>query len=301
MEETGRSFQRFQISKFATLILAAISILSLSGCPNVFSESAQKTSDEALLYQANLAANTRDWTGAITIINSMTAAGRARRETRYNLASYYAGRCGMELLGFATDLVDGFGGGQLLWPVLMNMMKSATASEVADCVAAETELLAISTTPSDRTADENILLAFVEFAKMGAVLATSGADTNDDGSIEGAFDPCTDDASNIEDANIQKLATGLTIGITSLSAAGSGVAGDALGDIDAMCDAVDTFMAQPAGTFCGQTAEADFTGSELLVMRALIKSAEVGFNTCSGPLGQTAAGTASDCHCPVVP
>lgn len=277
-------------------ILAILLFLSpwlsgASGCPNLFSEAASKTGDPALLYQAQRLIDSGDFTDAITAIQSMTATGQAQRTTKVTLASAYAGRCGLVLTSLAGDLSSGIGDGSTLYPVLLSHMVTATSAEVDDCKQAETTLLSISSTASDRTSDENVLLAFVEFAKLGAILAASGVDADDNGTIDGAFDACTNDASNIVDADVQHIGTAITIAIESLSASGTAVADEITGTFTETCDAIDSALGTTG--FCEQTDTSDFDATETKGLRALIKSNELGFNTCSGAVASSLA-----CLCP---
>lgn len=284
------------MKKWIIFTLIAPLLMSATTCQNAYLESADKTSDDALLFDADEKANSNDWTGAINDINSMTAQGQAKRETKQALGSYYAGRCGLNLLNLAQKVKDG---GINIWPMVMSYMAGATAAQLADCESAEATILSIDGTATNRTPDENILLVFIEMAKMGASLASSNADANHDGAIDGSFDACS--TSDISDASIAQLGTGLTITLASLSAANSSIAGSISSTMNTLCTTLDTDLG--VSGFCNQFAASDFTSKppELLALRALIKSNELGFNTCGGPFGQDQTGTANDCICPVHP
>ncbi len=273
-------------------------IMGATGCPNAFLESANKTSDEALLFSAEIRANASDWTGAIADISKMTTGGLAKRETKTALASYYAGRCGLNLLRFADSLKNGVG---TIWPLLAHTMIGATASQFNDCKTAETTLLSINAVPAARTNDENMLLAFVEFAKMGADLVSTGADANGDGALDAGFDPCM--TASIPDASVQELGTGLTIAMSSLGASGSSVAGSTSATFASLCATIEGSGPGQFGMtgFCSTTTASGFNASAVLALRALMKSNEVGFNSCSGTIGTDPVGTVNDCVCPVTP
>jgi hypothetical protein len=259
-------------------------IMGVSSCPNALSEFADKKSDDALLFDARTSIDKRDWTSAITSINSMTSSGLAKHDTKIALASAYAGRCGLDLILLA-DAVSSQISSTKIWPILMKFMNGV--SSTADCKTAEATALTVAS--ADRTSDDNVFLAFVEFAKMGAVLAVSGA--NSSGSISGSFNSCTNNAANILDADVGELGTGLTITVSALNAAGSTIGGTTISTVSSLCTTIDGLTGTPG--FCNKTTAAQFSANELLAIRALIKSNELGFNTCSGAVFSTGA-----CSCP---
>lgn len=268
-------------------LIAAPFLMAVTGCPNAFVESAQKNTDEALLFNAEQSANARRWDEAINSMNAMSPAGKAKRESKAALASYYAGRCGLNLLDFAQAIKDQMPASKI-WPLAMRAQTGATISDLADCVLAEQTLVSIDSDANHRTPDENIELVFIEVAKMGAALAQSNADADHDGVVDGTFNACS--TSDIADAAVAELGSGLMLTLRAIQASGASFGGDITSSVSSMCTAIE---AQPGMTgFCSHTSASDFTGPLLLGLRALIKSNEVGFNSCGGAVG---SGT---CVCP---
>jgi hypothetical protein len=290
MKNQNSSRKKCQMKKIRNWTLLGITasfLMSATGCPNAFLESANKTSDDALLFSAEQHANNSEWSAAITDISGMTSDGKAKRETKQALASYYGGRCGLNLLGLAQSLKDNSPSTKL-WPIVMRFMVSATAAQLADCKLGEQTILSIDTVPANRNANENVLLAFLEFVKMGAALASSNADANHDGVVDGAFDACS--AVDIVDTSVQELGTGLTIMARALAASGFGASG--ISDLVAnLCTTMDAYQAG----FCNTTNAADFVpgSAAMKAIRALMKSNEIGFNSCGGSIGSSLA-----CSCP---
>lgn len=290
---SGRTERKWILE--ARLIVLAICLPLLcgaSGCPNMYAELADTGTDEALLFQAKQLLNGGSYSEAIDLIESMTAEGQGARETKIVLASAYAGRCGLDLLDLAGDVADGTDGGFKLFQILLSSFAGANATNVADCKTAESVLLSISDDPSARSDDENVISAFVAFSKIGAIFAASGADEDDDGTVDGAggFDSCTNTAAHILDSDVQEIGSGLTIAMSSLAAADSDIADEATTSFDAVCSAVDTLLGTSG--FCSQTSPDDFNGSELSALRSLIKSNEIGFDMCGGSVTDPA------CQCP---
>lgn len=262
-------------------------ICGVSGCQNAFQDTADTKSDAALLFQAQLRMDEKAYGDAISLITSMSSAGFEKRETKVVLAAAYAGACGLELIALADHIASEADGGAKLYPMLLRAYPQATADHVANCKLGEATLLSISTTPSDLTPDENILLAFIEFTKIGSILAASGLDQTGDGTIDPAFDPCVDDADNIVDADVQHLGTGITLAMAALAASGTPVAEEITGVFEPLCTAVDAALGTTG--FCDQTDPSDFDALEVRGLRALIKSNEIGFNTCGGAIGSSAS------------
>ncbi|MEK7355565.1 MAG: hypothetical protein AAB250_03905, partial [Bdellovibrionota bacterium] len=277
--------------------LVVIALAFCTGCPNSFSEFANKNTDEAFLFQAQLYADSRDWDNAILSISRMSAGGRADRATKYALSSYYAGRCGLDLLDFA-DALSGLSSTKLL-PLLLTEFKGNLAADLADCQLAEDTIFSISTTYASLTADENILLALLEFVKIGSVLSSNAnVDADDDGTYDGDYwtsattvDICSEARTDVTDLEVGKVGTGVMIAYNALTASGSDIAAD-LGSVGGICTALGG---------CSVQDPTAFSAGQLLILRALFKSNEIGFNTCGATLGTDAGGRTSDCICPTTP
>jgi hypothetical protein len=267
------------MSKYSILLipLMAINLFCVSACTNLLTGGANTQSDAALLYQAKILIDNSDFSGAISAIQSMTTAGQAESGAKAILGSAYGGRCGLDLINLANSLTNM--GASTLFEVLLQAYKGSTAAQIADCQSAEAALLGIGL----RTSDENILLAFVELSKIGAILAAKG-DSNSDGSPGPAFDPCSN--ASLTDSLTAHIGTGLTIAAASLS--GTTVGGAAITPITALCT---TLQAMPGmSSFCSQTSTADFDASELLLVRSLVNSNEIGLKVCNNTIG--------NCLCP---
>lgn len=268
-----------------TILFSLSAIVLLASCSqNALIESAKRDTDAALLFEAKKKMNSSLWTDAITTINRMSAAGLAERSTKVTLASAYAGRCGLDLIRLADQISNS--SGTNFFAVLGSAMRTATASSVADCMSAESTLLSISTDPAALTADENIMVSFIEFSKLGAILAAY-ADLDDDGSADGGFDAC--DTGDLPEAMLRQFGVGITLSVATLNASGSSVASSLQSAITTAC----TTLAgvNPAYNFCSITDPTSFTVDHLKALAGLIHSTDnPGVGTC--------AGTLATCVCP---
>ena len=267
-------------------------VISSSGCKNAFEEFANKETDDALLFEANKLADKKDWTGAIEMIGAMSASARAKRETKLSLASFYAGRCGLDLIQMANDIKDGLTATARIFPVLSQTMPGSVIADADDCETAELTIQSISETATQRTSDENIVMALIEFAKIGAVLVSSGVDANADGAIDtnhATTCALTAVPSGQTVSPVQRLGAAITNVVASLSASGTSIGADAVNNIEEMCDDLE---ASVGAGFCEQYKPENFTGVEAKAIASLIQSNEIGFNSCGGTVDS------AGCICP---
>lgn len=261
-------------------------ILGMAGCPNAFLEVADKSSTEALLYSAKRNIDSGNYDTALNVLQGITGAATQTRDYKIISASAYAGKCGLNLVQTAEALVDSVAANQKLFQALLSHFKTAGATAANNCITAENLMKTLPLAQWE--SDEYVFYAFLQFAKIGTIVARSGADTNNDGTVDPAFNACTNNASHIVDADVQHLASGLTQAIWALQAAVGGAAVDALNAAVSACTVIEGYIPN----FCDQLDESDFTGAEIVAIRQLLLSNEVGLNIC----GNTYMSGAS-CQC----
>jgi hypothetical protein len=272
--------------KSLSKIMSFLSLIFLVSCSNVFSDLSERTTNKAKLFQAKLLLDRSDWDGAIAAIESLSTSYQIRRDVRALLASAYAGRCGIDML----TLIDGISNGSAprLLMQLVETMADATLTAVDDCILAETTLDSIGTA-AERTVDENLLMTFVQFGKIGAILnVKADVDDNNQFDVTGdaAFDACDpadmpENDTPTDKASLDQLVASIAILVTSLQASGSEIAGDSLDDLLLACDGA-------SGTFniCTATDSASVTADQRTTMTGIIREAEsvgLGINTTVGP------------------
>lgn len=253
---------------FSLLLLAPL-ILGNGEC-NSFTGSANKNSDDALMYSARLAVDKKDFDGAIEIMSRISADRRGSRDGRVLEATAYAGKCGLNFIGLAKEIVDKIQF-RRLFEVLGSNMRSVTSYE--PCATAETVIRGIP--PEEMKSDDYIFLAFLEFAKIGAVLAADGAiDAN--GSVVGTYDSCA-----MSDQDAGEIGTGINLAVSAIVASGIPVAGSTTSIVKALCDVIETI---PPGDLspCGIYDPSGFSADQLRAIRIVTQSNEIGLNTCGG-------------------
>ncbi|MCB0365138.1 MAG: hypothetical protein H6624_10465 [Bdellovibrionaceae bacterium] len=271
------------------LLLLISLITSLSCGQNILSEFAKDDTDAALFKAARIHINSSEWDDAISKFSSMSAAYLAKREVAVVYASAYAGRCGLDLLALAESMAGTLP--SLLFKFLMAQYKNVTTANRDDCKTAETIIKAISADAALRTVDENLLMAFLSFAKIGATISAHADKADFDGNPDGGWNACTDDAANFPEASVREVGTGLALALISLGAVGgqSTIGSGQLTSLTDLCN--DLSGINPALDFCSITEAATYDANQVKGIRSIVQANEwVGIGSCNNTL--------DNCLCP---
>lgn len=267
-----------------TLVLSLFGGLTLGCTQNAFKELAKTDTDAALLFEARKEMNSSRWDQAITLMNRMSATARADRSTKAVMASAYAGRCGLNLIRLAEQIANS--SGQNFLSLLVYTFRGSSGTSIADCQQAESLLLSISANPAARTADENVMLAFIDFSKIGAILSTY-SDSDGDGTADPTFDSCN--TAHLPNAMLREVGTGLTLAVSALSASGGSIGSALSSSVTSACSNLASI--DPSYDFCSITTPAGFSVDQVKALGGLVKSTDnPGLGTCNGGL--------SSCVCP---
>ncbi|MCB9072939.1 MAG: hypothetical protein H6623_04890 [Bdellovibrionaceae bacterium] len=249
-----------------------IAFLFFTGCSNVLNEIGKKDTPKAIYYEAKLKMNKKDYSGAITLMDTLDSSFLAQRDVALVYASAYSGRCGLDFVNFVNSLSSVSSSN--IFGFLMTTYKSTWSddSRVQDCIHAETLINAIGTY-TQRTSDENVLMGTSSLTKIGTQLAFV-ADKDGDGNIDAGFDHC--DLNDFPDEVVREIGSGMANAILSIAALGGGVASGALSDIQDQCAKNSNL-----NVFCTNTDPAAFSTNEVAALRALVASDE-GIGACSG-------------------
>jgi len=249
-----------------TVLFLGFVLLNLS-CSNLFTGSATTDSDEAKLFDARIKIDSSNWTGAIEAINSMSSTYLSKREVKTLLASAYAGRCGLDIVGIASNLQNP--GTTSFFGIFLSALVGSSSTEADDCTTAETTIKSISSSAAYRTVDENMLMAFIGFAKVGAYLAKT-ADLDGDGTRDAAFETCDD----LNDTDTAEVGTGITNALLSLVAAGSAIGGTTVEQINTTCDALALAIGED---ICAYTETSQFDSTQKLdAIRGMVGESSYG-------------------------
>lgn len=276
------------------LILLSIGLLSCNGT-NILSEFGSKTSDEALYFGAKMDMDDSNWTDAIAKFEQMSSAYLDKRDVQFDYAAAYAGRCGLDLLTLINEVTSS--SSSSLLTILMTAQTGADDTKIADCVQAETIVSALEPTASNRTIDENLFMAFLQFAKIGSILARY-ADANSDDTMDVGFNACS--AGSLPSGQVTPtpiyganyLAVSIANAIAALTYAGSSIAGSQLTAINSICSTLQT--AAPTYNFCAVTDPTALTADQIKGIRTLLNEGEsFGLGSCSASPKSLA-----NCVCP---
>ena len=96
---------------FETKIIVLAAILAAFGCSkNLLTDLGSRSSDDALLEDAQKAVNAQQYQSAIDIITTkVSAGGQTKVLAKEILASGYAGACGLNFIDFVTSLSSSTG------------------------------------------------------------------------------------------------------------------------------------------------------------------------------------------------
>ena len=253
----------------------------------------QRDTDESRLYAAKMKMNDQDWQGAVDEFADMSADFLDKRTTKLEFAKAYAGLCGLDLFQLISDLA----GADSLFLILETAMRGSTAANATACINAEAKIQEISLDAAQRNSEENLVMAFIELAKIGAIIS-SRANPDGDAVINwGNNDSCTvgNGTTNFVTSNEAKhVATGLANFIASLTSAGSSIAGSTLTDLTAVCDSIELNLGAQYN-FCNAFVISGITADMEDAVRAALQegSSGVGLATCT-----TGAFTIAECVCP---
>ena len=255
-------------------IVVLLAALANGGGCNVFNDMSNKKSDDAIIDDINNLIDGGFWNDAVLKLSLISAAGLQRRDVKILEASAYAGRGGLDTINLITALNNNSSGGaKTLFQMLASTFKGATTSSFNDEVRAQNFIFSISNIATNRTVDENIFMVFIEFAKLGTLLAAV-ADTNGDGIIDPLFD--NSNLAMLTNAQAAEVVVGISVILTSLNAAGSTIGSQSLGGATAACTAISAV--DP--TFCSTVDPSAVTGIQLQFARTLVgeNAAGIGLN-----------------------
>lgn len=255
-----------------------MTLIIFSGCTeNLFDEIAEKDTEEAIYFDAKQAINARNYTQAITLLESLSSSFVTERERIPVYASAYAGRCGLEFLTLLNSLQNT--GSSTVLGTLMAAFPGATKTSAGgheDCTTATDFMVNNIGDEFDRDGNENLLMAFTSLAKIGTILSAF-ADTNDDGTADVTFDQCVNDNDNLPEARVRDIGASFATAVLSLGAIGASYVDDAITDVNEICDA-DPQLA----VFCTATDPSSFTAAQVQALRYAIGSNDFGIDSCGG-------------------
>ncbi len=269
--------------KIGSKILSIFLCLSMLGCSNIFQGVSNKTSDEALFEDVQTLMDEQNWDEAITKLNSLSSEFRGHRDVIEAWAGVYAGKCGLNFIDYFTSLGSASLTGTTIFAYFMKAWTGKTV-DPDSCTLAQTKMEEISTDPAQRTPGQNLFLAVLGMVKVGVFLRAyadrNGTGNLGDGTAE--INVCTNDASNLLDAKLDEVITGLGLITTNLAYLTAVLSNNS---ISGALDSLNTACQASPGA-CGKTKPADITPADRALFRDLLNTgpanptAPVGIGIC---------------------
>ncbi len=243
------------------------------GCAqNILSEFGSKSSDDALLEDAQKAVNAQDYQTAINIITSkLSTSGQARVQAKEILASGYAGKCGLNFIDFITSLSTA---GSVSAFKLVATPFVGRVVDPASCLTSLNTLESIAPN-SLRTTNQNAFASVVGMSLMGSATRsyTDLSPVNGDGAQDAAKISCT-----LTNPQIDQIILGFGFMAQNFSALSASQIG--AGSQTSFSAIISKCMSVAAGS-CTITDPAAITAPLRDTMRDLLETIEYGVGTTS--------------------
>lgn len=155
------------LQSFNSITLLFLSLTSISGCRNLYSDFSHKTSTDYLLYEAKKDINNLRFNRAIRNLNEVLSRSPLSKSGNYLYSLAHAGRADLRVANIFQSMLDGAGS---LFVISSESFNVSTDDDLLDFATAVSALETIAPTPQDRDQEENFYALFLYFGRIGAVL-----------------------------------------------------------------------------------------------------------------------------------
>ncbi len=251
-------------------LITVLQLLQLSCSKNVLSELGSKSSDEALLVDAQSAINRQDYQFAIDLITlKMSLDYQQKVNTKQTLAGAYAGKCGLNFLNYLDSISHATTTSAF---ILVSLPFVGRISDPISCLAALNIMESIGPNAS-RTTSQNAFTALVGMALMGTAtrVYTDNIPANGDGDQDAVGISCT-----LTDAQMNNVVLGfgfMAQNFSALSSTQLGAGATGLSSLIAKCSSASS------GASCVVTSAAAVTSPIRDGLRRLMNTTEYGVGT----------------------
>lgn len=248
-------------------------LICVFGCSqNLLTELGSKSSDEALLVDAQKAVNAQEYQSAIDIITQkLSSSGQQKTLAKEILASGYAGKCGLNFADFVTSLSNA---GAVS---AFKMVSKPFVGRVVDPQSCLTALTTLGTIGNftNRTNNQNAFASVVGMSLMGSATRayTDLVPANGDGAEDATKISCT-----LTDAQIDFVILGFGYMAENFSALTASQIGS--GSQSGLSDIINKCASIGSGN-CTITDPAAISPLLRLTMRDLLETVEYGVGTTS--------------------
>lgn len=256
------------MKKEISYLLSVVLTLTALGCGNTYSSLANKTTDDAIYENVQQLADQKDWTNALTQINTLSASKKSDPAVIETWAGLLAGQCGLDFISYFNTVSTGTLVGSTPMKFLMNAFTQVAVTPNS-CQLAQAKMEEISTNPANRTNSENIFMAILGMVKIGTYLRSvadkDGAGNLGDGNADtgAGYDSCS--TGSISDGYITQVITGIGLVTANASALATVVPSSAITTAMASINAA-------CGATCAKTSAGAVNASDITLMRDILKT-----------------------------
>ena len=183
-----------------------------------------ESADERLYSEGVREDNAHEYSQVLYLISLMSDEFAGQRKVVALKAAAQLGICGMDAASFVEALAND-NGATRVFPFLVSQFTHSSSERIGACKAAEANLASIG--PADqRTEDENLLMVFISFAKIGNILNLY-PDQDQDGFADYGADVCSRNrlsrptspigTGNFAEVDLRDVGTGISHLVQSLS------------------------------------------------------------------------------------
>lgn len=285
------------MNKLVRVVTLMTLLLTQAQCSDNLFLPIKEDTDASRLFEAKKLMNKRKWDDAIEVFNEMSSDFLAKRSTKVEFAKAYAGLCGLDFLQLMTDLTNS--PSTAVFGLFLSAYAGSSVTDFNACVNAEAKIQEISTDASVRTGEENLVMAFISFAKMGTILAAR-SDPDGNGTANwGNSDSCTTGTGSndfLTSTEAKHVATGFANALASLTYAGGSFGGDVQTDLQDVCTTL-AALPPPYDTynFCNAFVIGTVTSDMEKGIRSVIQEGQdgLGLGTCTA-----VPNSIDNCACP---
>ncbi len=275
---------------YSKIIFLLLLVFSLCGCGyNILSNTSNKETDEALFHDAQVLVDDSQFLLALDKFALMSDSFKTQYDVRKVYIGALAGQCGLKFLSFFDTISNGDSSSTTLFQFFMSAFVDKTVAP-SYCALAEREVISIGATAALRSSDDNLFMAILMMAKLGAYVRDNadrdGTNSLGDGTVDAGFNACDSSApafgqDYFEDDEIKEIVVGFGLLLENITSVGSGGTTDAVSQFQDACNLIE---AGTGNNPCGRTAVADVTTDDVAAFRDILSTSDVGIGTCTDPL-----------------
>ncbi|MCB0393543.1 MAG: hypothetical protein KDD25_03245 [Bdellovibrionales bacterium] len=251
------------LRKTATILSIVATGLLLNSCIN-------QNNDE-LFEDASAELDRGKFENTIQEFNRLSEEYKSQREVKFATAKAHANKCGVNINEFVNELNTS---SETFFSISTRLQVGADDSRKAHCDEAQRLLLEIGGAKG-RSNEENRLMLFTSFAKIGAYINAS-SDKNGDGLPDRSWQPCDSSELSQKDATETTFSWGhALVSLQYLMLNGHDTGSARIEDLERLCTLLP--IIDPSYDICFEYKNKELSRRQILAMRCLFDGPDLGF------------------------